>query len=300
MIGGPLDDGGEGAAWVFTRSGTAWDQQGGKLTGSGETGNGRFGWNVALAADGSTALIGGPIDGDGKGAAWVFTRSGAAWDQQGGKLTGGGESGDGAFGFIVALTADGSTALIGGPYDGGNKGAAWVFGSAPAAAPGASPGSAPTTTTTTPTTTTTTTSPRHCHRERDRRPDRLGDRAAAREATHPRHPHPRVAACQSAAGAAREKDGEAEEDIHGQGRPQRTEGPDPVRPEEGHLQGEDHPHRPERPERGLHDDRAGARLSDARVARDSGAGEVLAAKGRCTVSPPKEHLIRRPLPDRER
>ena len=102
-------------------------QRGDKLTGSGESADGRFGFSVALAADGSTALIGGPYDGGNKGAAWVFTRSGTAWDQQGGKLTGSGESGDGFFGFSVALAADGSTALIGGPFDGGSKGAAWVF-----------------------------------------------------------------------------------------------------------------------------------------------------------------------------
>ena len=35
-IGGPLDNGDAGAAWVFTRSGTTWSQQGSKLVGSGE------------------------------------------------------------------------------------------------------------------------------------------------------------------------------------------------------------------------------------------------------------------------
>ena len=127
LIGGPYDGGNKGAAWVFTRSGAAWNQQGGKLTGSGESGDGFFGFSVALSADGSTALIGGPFDGSSKGAAWVFTRSGGDWDQQGGKLTGSGETGDGVFGLGVALAADGSTALIGGPFDDGNKGAAWVF-----------------------------------------------------------------------------------------------------------------------------------------------------------------------------
>ena len=31
MVGGPQDDGGNGAAWVFTRSDTTWTQQGPKL-----------------------------------------------------------------------------------------------------------------------------------------------------------------------------------------------------------------------------------------------------------------------------
>ena len=68
-------------------------------------------------SDGNTALIGGPADNGDVGAAWVFTRSGATWTQQGEKLTGGGESGAGAFGTSVALSSDGNTALIGGRGD---------------------------------------------------------------------------------------------------------------------------------------------------------------------------------------
>ena len=65
------------------------DQQGAKLTGTGEIGDGQFGASVALSSDGNTALIGGDGDNSGAGAAWVFTRSGGAWTQQGAKLTGG-------------------------------------------------------------------------------------------------------------------------------------------------------------------------------------------------------------------
>jgi hypothetical protein len=136
LVGGWLDNGFQGAAWVFTRSGSTWSPQGAKLAGGEETGEGMFGTNVALSADGNTALIGGWNDdnvarGDkdysGKGAAWVFTRSGSTWSQQGPKLTGAGETGEGKFGTIVALTPDGDTALIGGWNDNTSKGAAWVF-----------------------------------------------------------------------------------------------------------------------------------------------------------------------------
>ena len=127
LIGGPNDNERQGAAWVFTRSGSTWSQQGEKLTGSGEDGTGEFGHSAALSADGNTALAGGPGDGAGAGATWVFTRSGSAWSQQGEKLTGAGESGEGAFGFSVALAGDGNTALIGGPGDDGDAGAAWAF-----------------------------------------------------------------------------------------------------------------------------------------------------------------------------
>ncbi len=129
LIGGP-NDGGIGASWVFVRSGSTWTQQT-KLTGAGESGSGWFGQSVALSADGETALVGGFVDHSDVGAAWVFTRtdsdSGSAWTQQGEKLTGGGESGEGEFGWSVALSSEGDTALIGARKDGDDLGAAWVF-----------------------------------------------------------------------------------------------------------------------------------------------------------------------------
>jgi hypothetical protein len=127
LIGGPGDKSEVGAAWVFVRSGSTWEQQGPKLTGTGETGKAAFGYAVALSGDGNTALIGGGGDNANVGAAWVFTRSGTTWAQQGSKLTGGEEVGEGHFGFRVALSEDGNTALIGGPKDELNAGAAWVF-----------------------------------------------------------------------------------------------------------------------------------------------------------------------------
>jgi hypothetical protein len=127
LIGGQSDDGDKGAAWVFTRSGSTWTQQGEKLTGGGEVGEGRFADSVALSEHGDTALIGGRKDNSATGAAWVFTRTGSVWAQQGEKLTGTGESGEGEFGQNVALSADGDTALVGGPEDNGATGAAWVL-----------------------------------------------------------------------------------------------------------------------------------------------------------------------------
>jgi hypothetical protein len=127
LIGGPWDNSYAGAAWVFTRSGETWTQQGSKLTGPGQTGGGELGYSVALSADGNTALVGGPRDNGWQGSAWVFTRSGSTWTQQGAKLTGAGEVGEAQFGTSVALSADGNTALIGGPRDNGSDGAAWVF-----------------------------------------------------------------------------------------------------------------------------------------------------------------------------
>ncbi len=129
LVAGYGNAGGIGAAWVFTRSGTTWTQQGPELTGNGEIGTGEFGISVALSADGNTALIGAPDDYGYAGAAWVFTRAGATWTQEGEKLVANDESEpeESRFGSSVALSADGDTALIGGPDDNGRQGAAWVF-----------------------------------------------------------------------------------------------------------------------------------------------------------------------------
>jgi CHASE2 domain-containing sensor protein len=131
LIGGHGDGYGYGAAWAFTRAGGVWTQQGPKLTVPGETlgSDGTYSWfgsAVALSADGDTALIGGEHDADGLGAAWIFTRAGPTWTQ-GPKLTGAGESGLARFGRSVALSGDGSSALVGGEEDASSVGAAWAF-----------------------------------------------------------------------------------------------------------------------------------------------------------------------------
>ena len=126
IVGGPGDDSSVGAAWVFTQSGGVWTQQA-KLVGSGYSGFSQQGWSVALSADGNTAIVGGPGDDSSVGAAWVFTRSGGTWTQQGSKLVGSGYSGTPEQGNSVALSADGNTALVGGLGDNDHVGAAWVF-----------------------------------------------------------------------------------------------------------------------------------------------------------------------------
>lgn len=124
VVGGPFDNSNAGAVWAFTRTGATWSQQGSKLTATGEVGGAAFGAGVAVASDGNTALIGGPWDSSKAGAAWVFTRAGATWTQQQ-KLTGSGPIS--TFGSEVALSSDGSTALIGSPFEEGQVGGAWVF-----------------------------------------------------------------------------------------------------------------------------------------------------------------------------
>jgi hypothetical protein len=127
LIGGEMDNSGTGGIWPFVRTGTLWRQQGGKLVGSGARGSAQQGESVSISTDGNTAIVGGPNDSTGEGAAWVFTRAGGAWSQQGDKLIGNGASGTPRQASSVSLSSDGNTAVIGGPEDSAGTGAVWVF-----------------------------------------------------------------------------------------------------------------------------------------------------------------------------
>jgi hypothetical protein len=134
LVGAPSDDVGannnQGSAYVFTSSGTTWSLQG-KLTASDGAAAEQFGSSVAVSGD--TALVGVPYDEVGlnqeQGSAYVFTRSGTTWSQQG-KLTALDGAAQDRFGLSsVALSGD--TALVGVPYDdvgsNGDQGSAYVF-----------------------------------------------------------------------------------------------------------------------------------------------------------------------------
>ena len=130
IVGGPRDSA-TGAAWVFTRSAGVWSQQGSKLVGTGAVGVASQGHSVAISADGNTVIVGGPDDNDsgfdGVGAEWVYTRDGGVWSQQGSKLVGTNAVGYPEQGISVGISADGNTAIVGGPWDNSATGAAWVF-----------------------------------------------------------------------------------------------------------------------------------------------------------------------------
>lgn len=99
--------------------------------GTGAVGQARQGSSVAVSGDGSVALVGGNGDNSGTGAARVFARSGDIWTQRSSKLVGTGAAGKAEQGVSVALSADGNTYVVGGPYhsgaDGLSVGAAWIF-----------------------------------------------------------------------------------------------------------------------------------------------------------------------------
>lgn len=101
----------QGAAYIFTRSGTNWIQQ--KITADDGAAQRYFGHTVALSADGTTALIGAPSYDTAKdAAAYVFTQNGGIWTQQQ-KLVRADIVQVSSFGYSVALSADGNLALVG-------------------------------------------------------------------------------------------------------------------------------------------------------------------------------------------
>jgi len=130
-----------GEVWVYTRVNGVWTQQGPGLVGNDATSDSHMGWSVALSADGNTAIVGGPFDDATdpcyEGAAWIFTRTNGIWSQQGSKLdpvTPPCSLSVVYWGWSVALSADGNTAIVGGPGGSGvdnsqprQDGGAWVF-----------------------------------------------------------------------------------------------------------------------------------------------------------------------------
>jgi cysteine-rich repeat protein len=115
-----------GAVYVYARSGPTWSQQA-YVKASNPGAGDAFGFSVALSADGSTLAVGARgedsaatgIGGnqadnsaEASGAVYVFTRSGPTWGQQAYVKASNTDAGD-EFGASVALSADGSTLVVG-------------------------------------------------------------------------------------------------------------------------------------------------------------------------------------------
>ncbi|MES2249803.1 MAG: integrin [Pseudomonadota bacterium] len=129
-----------GAVYVYTRSDQTWAQQ--AYVKASNTGvDDRFGYGVAISADGHTLAVSAIWEGssttgigDGSlsnnaapnaGAAYVYVRTGSVWSQQAYVKASNTKAGDG-FGHAVALSADGHTLAVGSL--GEDSGAAGVGG----------------------------------------------------------------------------------------------------------------------------------------------------------------------------
>jgi hypothetical protein len=121
VVGAYYKDAKKGAAYVFVRSGTIWNQQA-KLTASDGAADDYFGNSVSVSGD--TAVVGAYGKNSNKGAAYVFVRSGSIWNQQA-KLTASDGAANEYFGDEVSVSSD--TAVVGAYGKNSNKGAAYVF-----------------------------------------------------------------------------------------------------------------------------------------------------------------------------
>jgi hypothetical protein len=131
--------GGSGAIYVFSRTGTAW-QQDAYLKGSRSEGNDALGYSVAISGDGNTivagaadesCLVGGinpegcdmdkPEDASGgsAGAAYVWVRSGDTWTEQAFLKASNPELQD-WFAVRLAVSGDGNTIIVGAPMEDSN------------------------------------------------------------------------------------------------------------------------------------------------------------------------------------
>jgi hypothetical protein len=134
IVGRPSDNSSTGSAWAWvygpdknsktTPPPPQWSSMPQMLVGTGNVGPAQQGGAVAVSANGHNVLIGGSADHSGTGAAWLFTFQGTTWYQQQKVVDRGARD----LGKSVALSADGTIAIVGGRNVTSNTGAAWVFG----------------------------------------------------------------------------------------------------------------------------------------------------------------------------
>jgi hypothetical protein len=106
---------GAGAVYVFARSGSKWSQQAYVKPWNTTTRGGLFGYSVGLSGNGDTMAVGAYDEERGKGAAYIFIRTGSAWAQQIRLMSSNAEDGD-SLGCSIAISDDGNT-MVAGAFD---------------------------------------------------------------------------------------------------------------------------------------------------------------------------------------
>ena len=122
LVGATSPNGTEGSAYVFSRGGDGAWSPAGQLTVNDLEGNDGFGSAVAL--DGDVALVAAPAQAGGRGAVYVFRRSGDAWTQEA-KLAANVAAENELFGAALALAGD--RALVGVPARNDRAGVVLAF-----------------------------------------------------------------------------------------------------------------------------------------------------------------------------
>ena len=104
-----------GAVYVFTRAGDKWAQQAYVKPWNTTNRGNLFGYSVGLSGNGNTMAVGSYDEERGKGAAYIFTRTGSTWAQQIRLQSSNAEDGD-SLGCSIALSDDGNT-MVAGAFD---------------------------------------------------------------------------------------------------------------------------------------------------------------------------------------
>jgi len=127
-VQGPPNFNGQGACYIFTRSGSTWTQQQGPIFTSDGQSSDSFGFSVAINEDATTFIssarnedggAGDPISA--AGAAYVFTRSGSTWTEQAKIVASDAQASDN-FGHCVAINKDGNIVVVSTTNEDGGSG----------------------------------------------------------------------------------------------------------------------------------------------------------------------------------
>jgi hypothetical protein len=110
-----------GAVHVFRASGGVWSETGTFKPGDTRVGDG---FGAALSADGNLLAVGAPRGGEGRGAVYLFSRSGTGWGETARLTLAEGAPGD-LFG--AALVLRGALLVVGAPGRDSSRGATYAF-----------------------------------------------------------------------------------------------------------------------------------------------------------------------------
>ncbi len=124
IVGGETDNNGSGAVWFYKRINNSWTQIGHKKYQEG-TNFKRLGFSVSMSADGKKAIVSEPYNGD-KGSFWTYMYADTGWYQIGNKINNPDPTNCDNFGMHLALSADGTTAIVGTAENNQNV-CAWIY-----------------------------------------------------------------------------------------------------------------------------------------------------------------------------
>ncbi len=118
------DADGSGAVYVFSYADSTWSQNAYMKANTSDSGD-NLGYAVVLSTDGNT-LVAGAIYKDGKGAAYVYSRSEGTWAKSD-KIVAPNASDNDRFGSAVSLSSSDGTLAVGAPSEEDSEGAAYVL-----------------------------------------------------------------------------------------------------------------------------------------------------------------------------